>query len=102
MMMSKLGKWKYSLDQLVQQIPNELMQRIMPRWENAKKNTKDIFEQTLRQLMPSLSDKEVKESTKKNEEKLTLKFNTCMILVNGIEHVVTTTSTTWNNIHNPY
>ena len=44
MMMKKLGKWKYSLDQLVQQIPNELMHAINPRWEHAKKTAKDIFE----------------------------------------------------------
>ena len=29
MMMSNLGKWKYSPDQLVQKIPNDLMQAIM-------------------------------------------------------------------------
>ncbi len=44
MIMSKLGKWKYSPHQLAQQIPNELMQKMKPRWENAKKATKDIFE----------------------------------------------------------
>ena len=62
--MSKLGKWKYSPNQLVQQLPNELMERIKPRWEHAKKNTKDVYEQTLSQLMSSLNDKEVKESIK--------------------------------------
>ena len=31
MTMSKLGKWKYSPDQLAQQILNELMERIQPR-----------------------------------------------------------------------
>ena len=39
--------------------------------------------------MSSLSDKEVKESLKKNEEKLTLRFNTCLILMNSVEDVVT-------------
>lgn len=48
MMMSKLGKWQYSPDYLALQIPKELMQAIKPRWENARKTTKDIFEQTLR------------------------------------------------------
>ena len=48
MMMKKLGKWKYSVDQIVQQILNELMQAIKPGWEHAKKTTKEIFEQTLR------------------------------------------------------
>ena len=49
--------------------------------------------------MLSLSDKEVKESLKKNEEKLTLRFNTCLILLNNIEDVVTTTNKTWKNIY---
>ena len=96
--MNKLGRWKYSLDELVQKIPNELMQAIKSRWENAKKIAKHIFEQTLRQLMSSLSDKELKESMKKNEENITLKFNTCMILVHDIEHVVETATTTWKNV----
>lgn len=38
--------------------------------------------------MPNLDDKEVKESLKKNEENLTLRFNTCLILLKDIEHVV--------------
>ena len=42
--MNKLGRWKHSLDELEQQIPNDLMQAIKPRWENAKKNAKDIHE----------------------------------------------------------
>ena len=36
----------------------------------------------------------------KNENKLVVKFNTCTILVNGIEHVVKTTTTTWKDIFN--
>ena len=44
MIMSKLGKWKYSSNQILQQIPNDLMQEIKPRWENAKKIEKEIFE----------------------------------------------------------
>lgn len=60
MMTSKLAKQIYSPDQLAQQIPNELMGRTEPRWENPRKTEKDIFEQTLRYLMSSLSDKEVK------------------------------------------
>lgn len=50
--------------------------------------------------MLSLSDKEVKDSMKKNEEKLSLKFNTCLVLIKDIESVVKTTTTTWKNIYN--
>ena len=63
------------------------------------KTTKDIYEKTLRQLMLSLTDREVKESIKKNEEKLTLRFNTCLILMNDIEHVVRNATNTWKNIY---
>ena len=44
MVISKLGKWKHSPDQLAQQIPNESMERIKPRLEHAKKTAKDIYE----------------------------------------------------------
>ena len=37
---------------------------------------------------------------KKNEENLTLKFNTNLILINGIEHVVKNATNTWKNIYN--
>ena len=99
MVISKLGKQKYSLDQLAQQIPNELMEKIKPRWEHARKTSKDIYEQILRQLVLSLSDNQVKESLKKNEEKTTFKFNTCLILINDIEHVVKNATNTWKNIY---
>ena len=49
--------------------------------------------------MLSLSDKEVKESIKKNEENLTLRFNTCIILMNNIEDVVTSANKTWKTIY---
>lgn len=53
--MTKLGKWKYSSDELAQQIPNELMMAVKTRWESAKKTAKDLFEQTLKKLMPNLT-----------------------------------------------
>ena len=49
--------------------------------------------------MPSLSDKEVKESLKKNEERLTLWFNTCLILINEIKNVLRNDTNTWKNIY---
>lgn len=45
---SNMGKWKYSLDQLDQQILSDLMEKIKPRWEHAMNIVKDIYEQTLR------------------------------------------------------
>ena len=49
--------------------------------------------------MLKLSDKEVNESLKKIEEKLTLRFNTCLILMKDIEHVVKNANNTWKNIY---
>ena len=94
-----MGKWKYSPNQLTLQIPNILMDKIKPRWEFSMQTVKDIYVQTMRKLIPSLIDKEVKESLKKNEEKLTLKFNTCMVLMNDIEHVVKNAKNTWKNVY---
>ena len=49
--------------------------------------------------MPSLTNKEVKESLKKKEEKLTLRFNTCLVLLKEIEHVVKNATNTWKNVY---
>ena len=49
--------------------------------------------------MPSVTDKEVKESIKRNEEKLTLKFDTCLVLMKYIEHVVKNAKSTWKKVY---
>ena len=49
--------------------------------------------------MPNVTDKEVKEYLKKNEKKLTPKFNTCLILLKDIESMVKSNTTTWKNIY---
>ena len=49
--------------------------------------------------MLSLNDKEVKESLKKNEENLTLRFNTCLVLLNDIEHIVRNATNNWKKIY---
>ena len=98
-LLMKLGKWKYSPYELSQKILDELLNAIKPRWDSVIKTAKDIYEQTLRQLIPSLNEKQVKESLKKNEKKLTLKFNTCLIFLKDIESSVQSTSTTWKNIY---
>lgn len=70
LVISKMGKCKYSLDQLAHQIPNILVKKIKTRWENSMKLARDMYEKTLRQLMSSLNDKEVKESLKKMKKNL--------------------------------
>ena len=98
MFMSKMGKCKYSLEQFVNQILESLLKIVKQRCNFARQTALDIHEKTLRQLMLSLNDKEVKESLKKNEEKLILRFNTCLILMNNIEDVVNSATRTWTNI----
>ena len=63
--MEKLGNWKYLPDELTQQVLFVFMKEVKPQWDNALKVAKDINEKTLRQLMLSLVDKEVKKSLKK-------------------------------------
>ena len=64
------------------------MEKIKPRWEFSMQSVKGIYGKTLRQLISSIIDKEVKESIKKKEDKLFLKFNTCLVLMKDIEHAV--------------
>ena len=46
---------------------------------------KDIYEKNLRKL--------------KNEEKLTLRFNICLVLLKEIEHVLKNATNTWKNVY---
>ncbi len=75
------------------------MDKSNPRWEHAMQTVKDIYGQTLRQSLPNISDAEVKESLKKNEGKLTLKFNTYLILMKDIEYVVKNTTNILKKIY---
>ena len=97
-LVEKLGKWKYSPDELTQ-VPDVLLKEVKPQWDNAIKFNKDISEKTLRQLMLSLNEKEVKESLKMNEKKITSEFNTCLILLKDIESMVKSNTTIWKNIY---
>ena len=49
--------------------------------------------------MPTVKGKEVKESIKRNGEKLTLKFNTCLVLMKNIENFVKNARNTWKNVY---
>ena len=88
MVMDKMVTWKNSPDQLTSQFPNVLMEKIKSRWEFSMQTMKDIYGKTLRQILLSIADREIIESLTKNEEKLTLKFNTCLVLMKDIDHVV--------------
>lgn len=86
--MDKLGRWKFSPDQFSSQVPIVLLDKIKFRWDNTIQNIKDIFSQTLKQLVPNLTDAEVKKALKDNESIMNLKFNTCLVLMKDIEYVV--------------
>jgi hypothetical protein len=95
-----MGKWKYSPDALSSQIPNELLLRIIPKWTSAMKTVKDIYEKSLKQLIPTLTYAEVKEALKKNEHKMTPKFHTFLVLSKQIETIVRDSTIVWRRIYN--
>ena len=99
LVLTKMGKWKYSPNQIAPQISTKLLIKLKPRWESAMQTTKDIYEQSLRQLLPSVTNAEVKEAMKKNEDKMTIRFHTCLILIKDIEHVVKDSTNMWKNIY---
>ena len=72
---------------------------MQPRWEYATKTVKDIYEQSLRNLLPSLTEAEVKEALKIHEGNMMIKFHTCLILIKDIEHVVIDATNMWKNIY---
>ena len=63
------------------QIHVDLYEKIKARWEFTTQTVKDIFEQQLRQLVPSFSDEEVKKALMDHEDRMILKLNTCFILM---------------------
>jgi len=86
--MEKLGIWKYSPKKISPQIPTYLLDKIKVKWENILQTIKDIFDKNLRQLVPSLTDAEVKKALKEHEGRMILKFNTCLILMKNIESLL--------------
>ncbi|GLJ43345.1 hypothetical protein SUGI_0900360 [Cryptomeria japonica] len=100
LLLNKMGKWKYTPDDISPQIPNELLVRIRPRWTSAVQTVKDIYAQTLKQLLPNLTYKEVKEAIKKNEHQMTLRFHTFLVLSKQIEAIVNNATIVWKRIYN--
>ena len=84
---------------MASKLPSVILDEVRIRWENAKKTVEDIYAQTLRQLMQTLTNVEVNKALKENEGKMTLKFNTCLILIKNIESIVKSATTTWKNIY---
>ncbi|GLJ15942.1 hypothetical protein SUGI_0263460 [Cryptomeria japonica] len=99
LLLNKMGKWKYTPDDISSQIPNELLVRIRPRWTSAVQTVKDIYAQTLKQLLPNLTYKEVKEALKENEHQMTLRFHTFLVLSKQIEAIVNHATIVWKRIY---
>ncbi|GLJ19494.1 hypothetical protein SUGI_0352090 [Cryptomeria japonica] len=100
LLLNKMGKWKYTPDDISSQIPNELLVRIRPRWTSAVQTVKDIYAQSLKQLLPNLTYKEVKEALKENEHQMTLRFHTFLVLSKQIEAIVNNATIMWKRIYN--
>ena len=49
--------------------------------------------------MSSLKNAEVNKALKENENKMTLRFNTCLILIKDVELVVKSAKNTWKKIY---
>ncbi|GLJ30990.1 hypothetical protein SUGI_0619250 [Cryptomeria japonica] len=99
LLLNKMGKWKYTPDDISSQIPNELLVRIRPRWTSTVQTVKDIYAQTLKQLLPNLTYKEVKEALKENEHQMTLRFHTFLVLSKQIEAIVNNATIVWKRIY---
>lgn len=77
--MEKLGIWKFSPEQFASQILVVLLDKIRVRWENVVQIVKDIYEQKLKELVPSLTDAKVKKALIEHKGRMFLRFNTFYI-----------------------
>ena len=97
--MEKMGIWNYSPAQMQPQIHVDLYDKIKARWDSTMQTVKDIFEQQLKQLVPSLTDAEVKKALLEHEDRMILKLKTCFILMKNIESVVKHASDVWKDVY---
>ena len=83
-----MGIWKYFPTKMQPHIHGDLYDKIKARWDSTMQIVKDIFEQQLKQLVPSLTDAKVKKALMEHGDQMILKLNTCFILMKNIELVV--------------
>ena len=69
------------------------------RWEHTEKIVRDIFEQRLRELVPDLTDAEIKKALKDHPGRMNMRFNTCLILLKSIEPVVKNATDVWSDVY---
>ena len=99
LVMEKMGVWKYSPAQMKPQVHPDLYDKIITRWDLTTQTVKDIFEQQLRQLVPSLSNNEVKEALSDHGDRMILKLNTCFILMNNSESIIRQATDVWKDFY---
>ena len=63
-----MGIQKYSPTQMQPQIHADLYDKIKASWDSTMQTINDIFEQQLKQLVPSLIDAEVKKALLEHED----------------------------------
>ena len=94
-----MGIWKYFPAHMQSQIPKDLYKKIKVRWDLTMQSVKNIFEQQLRLLVPNLTDEEVKKALLDNEDRMILMLNTCFILTNNKESVISQASSVWRTLY---
>ena len=94
-----MGVWKYSPAQIKPQIHSDLYDKIMARWDLASQTIKDIFEQQLKQLVPSLTEEEVKQALQDHADRMIPKLNTCFVLSNIKETVDRLATDVWKYVY---
>lgn len=94
-LIEKMSKWHYDPNHFKSIVSEDLFKVLNMKWNNTASLEKDIREQTLREVLSSASNKEVKELMKKYENRHTPRFRICQILGNNIESLVKAMKQLW-------
>lgn len=97
-LLEKMAKWIYSPSELWGKVLDNILKEESHFKDNAIMVAKDIQEQTLRKVIPNLSDKEVNEALKMHQHSLAPQFSAFLFFSNDIESVVQSNPYAWKNI----
>lgn len=86
-----MSKWHYDPSHFRSPISKDLYKILNTKWTNTATLEKDVWEKTLKEVLPNLSNKEVKEIMQKFESRHTPRFRICQFLGKDIEAVVKST-----------
>ena len=93
-----MAKWKYDPSKLKTTITKNPLKALTVHWDKAVKLEKEIREQTLRQVMPTFSDKYEKDVLKRYEGRHTPRFRTFQILGKKIDDVAQNSIKLWKTM----